>query len=63
MTREPKQGVEYLPGQAEMPGCEPSESNRARQLVMAPLRSAKSQMACDIGLFAQRGQIDIEDLT
>jgi len=62
MTREPRQGVEYLPGQGDLPGCERAESNDPSRSANAPLRSVKSQKALDFGLFAERGQIDLEDL-
>lgn len=62
--RAARQGVEYLPGQAELLGCEPNISNSTRRLNAAPLKPTKPQKCCDIGLFSDDArQVDLEDFT
>jgi hypothetical protein len=49
-----------LAGQAELPGCAPDIAGTLQRKANAPLKPAKPQEACDVGLFADR-QMDLAD--
>lgn len=52
-----------LPGQFDLPQTSPDLAGLARLKAKAPLRAAKPQSACDIGLFSDDAlQADLLDM-
>lgn len=56
--------IEHLPGQQDLPGCEPAPMKaRVGRQAAAPLKPSKAQKPCDQGLFGdQAAQVDLLDL-
>jgi hypothetical protein len=63
MPKKTRPNVSAPVGQADMPGCEPDFAGALQRKAGAPLKPAKAQKACDLGLFGNAaGQLDLVDL-
>lgn len=52
-----------LPGQLELPDCEPQPAELAKRRAAAPMRPTQPQKPCDHGLFWDGvDQIDLEEI-
>lgn len=56
--------IEYLPGQTELPGAEPTPvRQQLERKAAAPLKPRKPQRSCDVGLFSdEAAQLDLVEM-
>ncbi len=63
MTQTRSPGIEYLPGQMELPVAGPDMRLVTRLRSKAPMRASVAQKPCDVGLFDDtQTQIDLEEM-